>query len=295
MRSGVNLKIIHKPNDLRSEIEKLKNTKGLSVGLVPTMGALHDGHLSLIKKCVKENDIAIVSDFVNPTQFGPNEDYAKYPRTLEKDSALCSEAGVDIVFAPAPEDIYDEYYFKHKETTLICPPYDVVNKLCGKSRPGHFDGVCTIVGKLFNITKCNRAYFGKKDAQQLFIIKKMVKDLYFDLEIIGCPIVREEDGLALSSRNTYLTAESRNLALNISQALFKAKELFDKGIKEADTLIDTALSYLEKPGLEAEYVEIVAQENFEKIDTLNKKAVMLIAAKVDSHEAKIRLIDNIEL
>ena len=289
------MKIIHKPDDLRCEIEKLKNAKDCSSGLVPTMGALHDGHLSLIKRCVNENNISIVSIFVNPTQFGPNEDYAKYPRTLEADSVLCEKAGVDIVFAPAPEDIYDEYYFKHKETTLICPPYDTVNKLCGKSRPGHFDGVCPIVGKLFNITKCNNAYFGQKDAQQLFIIKKMVNDLYFDLKIISCPIVREKDGLALSSRNTYLTPEARQTALNISQALFKAEELFNKGIKEADTLIDTVLAYIDKPGIEAEYAEIVSLETFEKINLLNEKAIMLVAAKVSSGSATVRLIDNIEL
>ena len=225
MRSLLNLKIISNVEKLREEIKNLKISKNGTVGLVPTMGALHKGHLSLVEKCRKENDIVIVSVFVNPTQFGPNEDYDKYPRTLDADAKLCEDAGVDILFAPSPKDIYDEYYFKNKETTLICPPYDVVNKLCGKSRPGHFDGVCTIVGKLFNITKCDRAYFGKKDAQQLFIIKKMVRDLNFDIEITGCPIVREEDGLALSSRNTYLDNNARKNALNISHALYKVKGL----------------------------------------------------------------------
>ena len=261
------------------------------------MGALHKGHLSLVEKCRKENDIVIVSVFVNPTQFGPNEDYDKYPRTLDADAKLCEDAGVDILFAPSPKDIYDEYYFKNKETTLICPPDDVVNKLCGKSRPGHFDGVCTIVGKLFNITKCDRAYFGKKDAQQLFIIKKMVWDLNFDIEITGCPIVREEDGLALSSRNTYLDNNARKNALNISHALYKVKGLCKKGVKEADTLIDTALAYMEN--LEVEYAEIVSVDTFEKIDIIEQstenKALMLVAAKVDSNGSKVRLIDNIEL
>lgn len=297
------MKIISSINELRNEIKSLKANKNGYVGLVPTMGALHKGHLSLIEKCRKENEIAVVSVFVNPTQFGPNEDYDKYPRTLEADAELCEKAGVDIVFAPAPRDIYDEYYFTHKETTLICPPYDVVNKLCGKSRPGHFDGVCTIVGKLFNITKCDRAYFGKKDAQQLFIIKKMARELNFDIEITGCPIVREEDGLALSSRNTYLTADARKKALNISHGLFKAKELCEKGVKEADTLIDTALAYM--AGLDVEYAEIVSVDTFEKIDIIEKNpdtkesnAIMLVAARVsnnDENNSTVRLIDNIDL
>lgn len=291
------MKIISNVEKLREEIKNLKISKNGTVGLVPTMGALHKGHLSLVEKCRKENDIVIVSVFVNPTQFGPNEDYDKYPRTLDADAKLCEDAGVDILFAPSPKDIYDEYYFKNKETTLICPPYDVVNKLCGKSRPGHFDGVCTIVGKLFNITKCDRAYFGKKDAQQLFIIKKMVRDLNFDIEITGCPIVREEDGLALSSRNTYLDNNARKNALNISHALYKVKGLCKKGVKEADTLIDTALAYMEN--LEVEYAEIVSVDTFEKIDIIEQstenKALMLVAAKVDSNGSKVRLIDNIEL
>ena len=291
------MKIISNVEKLREEIKNLKISKNGTVGLVPTMGALHKGHLSLVEKCRKENDIVIVSVFVNPTQFGPNEDYDKYPRTLDADAKLYEDAGVDILFAPSPKDIYDEYYFKNKETTLICPPYDVVNKLCGKSRPGHFDGVCTIVGKLFNITKCDRAYFGKKDAQQLFIIKKMVRDLNFDIEITGCPIVREEDGLALSSRNTYLDNNARKNALNISHALYKVKGLCKKGVKEADTLIDTALAYMEN--LEVEYAEIVSVDTFEKIDIIEQstenKALMLVAAKVDSNGSKVRLIDNIEL
>lgn len=287
------MKIISKISELKDEIKRLKAEKAGSVGLVPTMGALHKGHLSLIEKCRKDNEIAVVSVFVNPTQFGPNEDYDKYPRTLEKDGELCKKAGVDIVFAPKPVDIYGEYYIKNKETTLICPPYDVVNKLCGKSRPGHFDGVCTIVGKLFNITECDRAYFGKKDAQQLFIVKKMVSDLNFNLEIIGCPIIREDDGLALSSRNTYLSEDGRKNALNISKALFKVKELCQKGVKEADTLTDTALCMLKS--VDVEYIEIVSIDTFEKIDIVEKGALMLIAGHVESNGGTVRLIDNIEL
>lgn len=296
------MKIINSVKELREEIKLLKSQKGGSIGLVPTMGALHKGHLSLIEKCREENEIAIVSVFVNPTQFGPNEDYDKYPRTLNNDAKLCENAGVDLVFAPSPKDIYDEYYFTHKETTLVCPPYDIVNKLCGKSRPGHFDGVCTIVSKLFNITKCDKAYFGKKDYQQLFIIKKMVQDLNFDIEITGCPIVREEDGLAMSSRNTYLTPDARVKALSISRALYKAKELYEKGVQEAQTLTDTALAYIENQGLDVEYAEVVDIDTFEKIDIINKSkggALMLIAAKVGNETGtngnSVRLIDNIEL
>ncbi len=287
------MKIISNVNELRNEIKALKTSKGGTVGLVPTMGALHQGHISLVKKARQQNEIVIVSVFVNPTQFGPNEDYDKYPRTLEEDAKLCEEENVDFLFAPSPRDIYDEYYFKNKETTLICPPYDVVNKLCGKSRPGHFDGVCTIVAKLFNITKCDRAYFGKKDAQQLFIIQKMVKDLNFDIEIIGCPIVREADNLAMSSRNTYLDDSARADALNISKALFCAKELFDKGVKDSAILIDTALAVAKN--IEVEYAEIVSMNTFEKVDTIENKALMLIAARVNSNGSMVRLIDNIEL
>ncbi len=287
------MKIISNVNELRNKIKALKTSKGGTVGLVPTMGALHQGHISLVKKARRQNEIVIVSVFVNPTQFGPNEDYDKYPRTLEEDAKLCEEENVDFLFAPSPRDIYDEYYFKNKETTLICPPYDVVNKLCGKSRPGHFDGVCTIVAKLFNITKCDRAYFGKKDAQQLFIIQKMVKDLNFDIEIIGCPIVREADNLAMSSRNTYLDDSARADALNISKALFCAKELFDKGVKDSAILIDTALAVAKN--IEVEYAEIVSMNTFEKVDTIENKALMLIAARVNSNGSMVRLIDNIEL
>ena len=287
------MKIISNVEELRREIKALKAEKQGYIGLVATMGALHKGHLSLIETCRAENEIVVVSVFVNPTQFGPNEDYDKYPRTFEADSKLCEKAGVDFLFAPSPKDIYSEYYFKNKETTLICPPYEVVNKLCGKSRPGHFDGVCTIVAKLFNITKCDRAYFGKKDAQQLFIIKNMVRDLNFDIDIIGCSIIREEDNLAMSSRNTYLNDEARSAALNISKALFKVKELREKAINESATLIDTALTIMQN--LEVEYTEIVSLETFENIDIIDEKALMLIAAKVNVNGSKVRLIDNIEL
>lgn len=282
-----NLKVISTKKELKSYLKSLNGT----IGLVPTMGALHSGHKSLIEAANKENDIVVVSVFVNPTQFGPNEDYDKYPRTLDKDVELAKEAGADVVFAPSPKEMYTDIYFEEKETTLVCPPYKYVNRLCGKSRPGHFDGVCTVVSKLFNLVKPNRAYFGQKDAQQLFIIQKMAEELDFNIEIKKCPIVREIDGLAISSRNTYLSENDRKKAVNLSLALKKAKELKDKGIKEAQTLIDTAFSYLE--GFDVDYIEIVSLEDFTKIDTINDRALMLIAAKTP--EVKVRLIDNMEL
>ena len=283
------MKVIYKKSELEEIVKEAAKTK--DIALVPTMGALHKGHKSLIDKAVNENDFVIVSVFVNPTQFGPNEDYDKYPRTLDNDIKLCENSGADIIFAPSPKEMYDEIYFEEKETTLVCPPYKYVNKLCGKSRPGHFDGVCTVVSKLFNLTKCKRAYFGKKDAQQLFIIKKMVSELDFDVEIVPVDIVREDDGLATSSRNTYLSESDRIFAVNIHKGLEKAKELYQKGIIESQTLIDTAMAYLKD--FDVDYVEVVSLEDFEKIGTIKNEALMLIAAKTP--DKKVRLIDNIEL
>ena len=277
------MKIIHKIDELKDVIKNINKT----IGLVPTMGALHLGHASLIKKSVEQNEFTIVSIFVNPVQFGINEDFEKYPRTLKKDAKMCEELGVDIVFAPAADEMYQDT----KELTLVCPPYSVINKLCGKSRPGHFDGVATVVSKLFNLSKCKRAYFGQKDAQQLFIIKKMVKDLNFDVEIIPCPIVRENDGLALSSRNSYLDESSRGKALKLSKALNYAKELWQKGIRNKQTLCDSALKILE--GTMVDYIEIVNPETFEDWQENDKKALMLIAAKIPP--TNTRLIDNMEL
>ena len=278
-----NLKIIHKISQIR-EITKNLN---VSVGLVPTMGALHSGHASLIEKSVKDNGFTIVSVFVNPVQFGINEDFDKYPRTLENDAQLCEKLGADVVFAPSVDEMYQDT----RELTLVCPPYSAINKLCGKSRPGHFDGVATVVSKLFNITKCTRAYFGQKDAQQLFIIKKMVKDLNFDIEIVPCPIIRESDGLALSSRNSYLDENARKEALKLRRALNYSKELWQKGIRDKDILRDSALKILE--GLDVDYVEIVDPETFEDWQETGKKALMLIAAKIPP--TNTRLIDNMEL
>lgn len=284
MKRRKNLKIIHKIEELKNI---LKDKRTLEIGLVPTMGALHEGHASLIKKSVEQNDFTVVSVFVNPVQFGINEDFDKYPRTLEKDAKLCENLGADIVFAPAVDEMYQDT----KELTLVCPPYSAINKLCGKSRPGHFDGVATVVSKLFNITGCTKAYFGQKDAQQLFIIKKMVKDLNFNVEIIPCPIVRENDGLALSSRNSYLKEESREDALKLYKALKYAKELRQKGINDRQILCDSALKILE--GTLVDYIEIVNPKTFEDWQDEKEPALMLIAAKIAPTDT--RLIDNMEI
>ncbi len=278
------MKIIDNINDLKNEVKSLIGP----IGLVPTMGALHDGHKSLIDRAVKENDNVIVSIFVNPIQFGANEDLDKYPRTLEQDVKLCQNAGVKIVFAPKVDEMYGT---DKNNLTLICPPYSAVDKLCGKSRVGHFDGVCSVVAKLFNLSKARKAYFGQKDAQQLFIIQKMVKDLDFDIEIVPCPIVREADNLALSSRNRYLNEEERKLALNISKSLFEAKKMYEMGIKETNKIIDNSLNLMQ--GLEVEYIEFVDKNTFEFQQNLNDNTIMLIAAKTPI--SNTRLIDNINL
>lgn len=276
------MKVIDNIKELKEEI---KNLNG-SIGLVPTMGALHNGHKSLIDRAVRENDNAVVSVFVNPIQFGINEDLDKYPRQLELDKKLCKEAGVKILFAPKVSEMYSE---DKNNLTLICPPYSAVDKLCGKSRPGHFDGVCSVVAKLFNLTEATRAYFGQKDAQQLFIIQKMVRDLNFNIEIVPCPIVREEDNLALSSRNQYLTSQDRIDALSISKALFSAKEEFQKGVKDLRILIDNSLQIMQN--LDVEYVEFLNRNTFEAQKEASKDTIVLIAARV--RESKTRLIDNI--
>ena len=278
------MKIIDNILDLKQEIKKLQG----EIGLVPTMGALHNGHKSLIDRAVKENDNVVVSIFVNPIQFGVNEDLDSYPRQLQEDAKMCEEAGVEIIFAPKPSEMYEA---DKNNLTLICPPYSAVDKLCGKSRAGHFDGVCSVVAKLFNLTKAQKAYFGQKDAQQLFIIRKMVRDLNFDIEIIPCPIVREEDNLALSSRNQYLTENDRKVALNISKSLFYAKKLVCEGIKEKRVLIDNSLKFMEE--LDVEYIEFVDMKTFEFQEEINENTLMLIAARTP--ETNTRLIDNLAL
>lgn len=271
---------------VRNKVSEWKS-QGLKIGLVPTMGALHDGHLSLIKKCVETCDRTIVSVFVNPTQFGPSEDLDKYPKSLERDLELCKNAGADLVFAPAPTEMYGEGPTTNDFLTYVVPPYFYVDKLCGKSRVGHFDGVCTVVTKLFNIVQPDYAFFGQKDAQQLIIIKKMVKDLNIPIEIVSCPIVRDKDGLALSSRNKYLSEAGKKDALALNKILFNIKSCYHKGITETKALAETAFSFLNQ-NHELEYLEFVDKDTLETKTKADDDTLVLIAVK--NHG--VRLIDN---
>jgi len=282
--------LLNNIDKVREEVKRWRK-EGLSVGLVPTMGALHAGHLSLIKKAKEVCDRVVVSVFVNPIQFGPTEDFDKYPRTLDADKALCDKEGVDIVFAPTPSEMYGEGKKLSNDTlTYVCPPFFYVNTLCGKSRPGHFDGVCTVVNKLFNIVQPDKAFFGQKDAQQVIIIRKMVTDLNIPIEIIQCPIVREESGLALSSRNKYLTEKGKKDALALSKILNNIKLCYNKGVIDISALKETAYSFLtEKHDLE--YLEFVNKYTLENKDTADNDTMVLIACRVEG----VRLIDNIYL
>ena len=280
--------LVHKIEELKA---KRAEWKGLKVGIVPTMGALHEGHLSLIKKAKETCDKVVVSVFVNPIQFGPAEDFDKYPRTLDKDMELCNSVGVDIVFAPSPAEMYGEGNRLSNDTlTYVCPPFFYVNKLCGKTRVGHFDGVCTVVLKLFNIVQPDYGFFGQKDAQQVIIIKKMVKDLNVPIEIIQCPIVREESGLALSSRNKYLTAEGKKEALVLSKILNNIKACYKKGVTDISAFKETAYSFLTDKH-DMEYLEILDKNTLEEKKNADKDSIALIACKVEN----VRLIDNIYL
>lgn len=282
--------LIHTISEVREKVREWKK-EGLTVGLVPTMGALHNGHKSLIEKSVAKCDKTVVSVFVNPIQFCPGEDLDKYPRTLDADGQLCSEVGADIVFAPSPKEMYGEGHILSNDfLTYVIPPYFYTDKLCGKSRVGHFDGVCTVVNKLFNIVQPDFAFFGEKDRQQLIILKKMVKDLNIPVEIIPCPIVREESGLALSSRNKYLSDKDKVDALALSKILFNIKACYNKGISDAKALSETAYSYL-NDNHNLEYLEFRDADNLEEKTVVDDNTIVFIALKV----ANVRLIDNISL
>lgn len=282
--------LIHTIAEVREQIKQWKK-EGLSIGLVPTMGALHNGHLSLIKKAVEKCDKVVVSVFVNPIQFCPGEDLDKYPRTLDADKTLCESAGVNIVFAPSPTEMYGENQMKTNDfLTYVIPPFFYVHKLCGKSRVGHFDGVCTVVNKLFNIVQPDYAFFGEKDAQQLIIIQKMVKDLNIPVEIIPCPIIREESGLAMSSRNKYLSEEDKIHALALSQILNNIRNCYQKGITDIEALKETAYQFLNEHH-DLEYLEFLNEKDLEEIQTANDSTRVFIACKVGG----VRLIDNISL
>lgn len=282
--------LLHTIKEVREQVKKWKK-EGLTVGLVPTMGALHNGHLSLIKKAVEKCDKVVVSVFVNPIQFCPGEDLDKYPRTLEADNKMCEAAGVNIVFAPSPSEMYGQSEMRTNDfLTYVIPPFFYVNKLCGKSRVGHFDGVCTVVNKLFNIVQPDFAFFGQKDAQQLIIIKKMVKDLNIPVDIVPCPIVREESGLALSSRNKYLSEEDKKEALVLSKILNNIKDCYKKGITDVEALKETAFQFLTDKH-ELEYLELLDCEDLEEKKIADNNTRVFIACKVGG----VRLIDNILL
>lgn len=255
------------------------------------MGALHNGHQSLIEKSVEKCDRTVVSVFVNPIQFCPGEDLDKYPRTLEADNKLCEEIGADIVFAPSPKEMYGEGHILSNDfLTYVIPPYFYTDKLCGKSRVGHFDGVCTVVNKLFNIVQPDFAFFGKKDMQQLIILKKMVNDLNIPVEIISCPIVREESGLALSSRNKYLTEEGKKEALALNKLLFNIKACYNKGVTDVRALGETAYTFLNE-NHSLEYLEFRDKDSLEAKQVADDNTVVFIAVMVEN----VRLIDNVEL
>ena len=255
--------------------------QGKTIGLVPTMGFLHEGHASLIKRCREENDIVVVSDFVNPTQFGPTEDLEAYPRDLERDSRLCESLGADLIFNPEPSEMYHD---PHAYVSI-----DLLSEtLCGKTRPIHFKGVCTVVSKLFNIVTPDRAYFGQKDAQQLAIIKKMVKDLNFDITIVGCPIVREEDGLAKSSRNTYLSADERKVALCLSKAVKKGQEIIKPGMEAGKVLSAMRDIINAEPLARIDYVSMVDAYDMQPVEKADRDVLVAMAVYI----GKTRLIDN---
>lgn len=282
--------ILHTIAEVREQIKEWKK-QGLSVGLVPTMGALHAGHKSLIDKSVEKCDRTVVSVFVNPIQFGPSEDLDKYPRTLDADAEMCKNASVDIVFAPSPKEMYGEGHIMSNDfLTYVIPPYFYVDKLCGKSRIGHFDGVCTVVNKLFNIVQPDFAFFGQKDAQQLIIIRKMVNDLNIPVEIISCPIVREESGLALSSRNKYLNPQEKEQALALSKILYNIKVCYDKGVTDTRALFETAYSFL-TPAHSLEYLDFRDENDLEEKTVADDNTRVFIAVKIGN----VRLIDNILL
>jgi pantoate--beta-alanine ligase len=274
--------VFTKVEEVRKFVKENK-MQGKTIGLVPTMGYLHEGHASLVKKSVSECDVTVVSVFVNPIQFAPNEDFDAYPRDFEHDCALLEECGASAVFHPEAEELYAPDF-----TTGVT--MDVLSKtLCGKTRPIHFNGVCTVVSKLFNIVTPDKAFFGQKDAQQLAIIKRMVRDLNFGIEIVGCPIVREEDGLAKSSRNTYLSKEERKAALCLSESVKLGKNLAQAGEKDTSVILKAMREHIEKePLAKIDYVEAVDAITMQHVDKIDGDTLFAMAVYI----GKTRLIDN---
>ena len=268
--------------EVREQVREWKRA-GLTVGLVPTMGFLHEAHKSLIVRAAAENDRVVVSDFVNPTQFGPNEDLESYPRDFERDCKLCEEAGAALVFHPEPSEMYAPNACTYVNMD------ELTHELCGLTRPIHFRGVCTVVSKLFNIVTPDRAYFGQKDAQQLAVIRRMVRDLNFGIQIVGCPIIREEDGLAKSSRNTYLSAEERTAALVLSRAVAEGQRLMEAGERSAATVLDAMKQLIEaEPLARIDYVEMVSWDGIKPVETVGGPVLVARAVYI----GKTRLIDN---
>lgn len=281
------MKLVHTVAELREEVAAAK-AQGLTIGLVPTMGALHEGHASLISAANRENDFVVVSVFVNPTQFGPNEDLDAYPRTLEADCKLAEKMGANVVFAPSPKEMYPS-----EDATWVEVTGEITKVLCGRTRPIHFRGVTTVVTKLFNLAQPDRAYFGQKDAQQVEVLKRMVKDLFFNLQLRVMPIVREADGLAKSSRNTYLSEEEHTAALVLSRSLKAAKAMFDDGERDAAKIIDAVTSDIAKePMSNIDYVEIYALPELKPVASpMTGNNLLAVAVKFGT----TRLIDNIVL
>lgn len=276
------MKVVGTIKEVRALVKEWKRN-GETVGFVPTMGYLHEGHGSLITKARENNDKVVVSIFVNPMQFGPSEDLDSYPRDLEKDSKFCESLGADLIFHPEPEEMYHEDFSSYVDMSVL------TEELCGLSRPVHFRGVCTVVNKLFNIVQPDNAYFGEKDAQQLAIIKHMVQDLNMDVNVVGCPIVREEDGLAKSSRNTYLSSEERQAALILSKTIELGKKLVAEGETDADVLVAKMKENIEtEPMAKIDYVKAVNGLTMQQQKEI--KAPMLVAMAV--YIGKTRLIDN---
>lgn len=272
--------------EVRAQVREWRK-EGLTVGLVPTMGYLHEGHASLVDKAVSECDRVVVSDFVNPTQFGPGEDLESYPRDFAHDCELLEAHGCHMVFYPSVDEMYPDG--NGKTDTYIEILDDMPKQLCGKTRPIHFRGVCTVVGKLFNIVLPDKAFFGQKDAQQLAIIRRMVRDLSYGIEIVGCPIVREEDGLAKSSRNTYLNAEERQAALVLSQAIRMAEKMVAEGEKDAGKIIDAMKAHIERePLAKIDYVSAVDGTTMAPVTKIESNVLIAMAVYV----GKTRLIDN---
>jgi pantoate--beta-alanine ligase len=276
------MKIVETIAEVREQVKQWRK-EGLTVGLVPTMGYLHEGHKSLIDRAVAENDRVVVSVFVNPMQFGPSEDLESYPRDMDRDAALCEKAGASLIFHPDPSEMY------HKDFSSFVDMTTLTGGLCGKTRPIHFRGVCTVVSKLFNIVVPDKAYFGQKDAQQLAVIRHMVSDLNFGIEIVGCPIIREEDGLAKSSRNTYLSAQEREAALILSKSLAKGKEALKAGEVDAAKIRQIILDEIAtEPLAKVDYVEVVDWNTLEPVETVKEPVLVAMAVYI----GKTRLIDN---